>query len=273
MLESPPEQVRIARPPSPRGRARGSARTRASSSSSWESRAQAPPASSIRARKTRWSPATRPGVGRRGARAGLRGARLQHRDADAALGAARQRLGEPLAVAVLLQEHRDRAHSVALAEGGEPVARVERRLVAGGEDRVVPDPPSGAERVDGDVPALRDHRHAARARAEQPSRPTSAPASRTATMPLPFGPQTGQPAAPSAASRSSPLELDALRDLAEARPRARPRRRSRAAAASAITLGHRGRRDRDDHGVHRALAGRRPLGDAGTAVHLARGAG
>ena len=62
MPESPPEQVRTARPPdSPRlGRARGSARTRAASRSPWGSRTQVAPASSTSARKARWSPATAP---------------------------------------------------------------------------------------------------------------------------------------------------------------------------------------------------------------------
>ena len=58
--ESPPEQVSTASPPSPRGRARGSASALASSSRSWKSSAQAAPASSTRARNTRWSPASEP---------------------------------------------------------------------------------------------------------------------------------------------------------------------------------------------------------------------
>ena len=95
MPESPPEQVRTASPPLARGRARGSARTRASSSSSWGSRTQAAPASSTSARKTRWSPATAPVWAAAAAAPAPGFAHLQHRDADSPLGAQRERLGEP----------------------------------------------------------------------------------------------------------------------------------------------------------------------------------
>ena len=48
----------------------------------------------------------------RGARSGRRGADLEHGDADAALGAVGERRGEPLAVAVGLEEERDRPDPV-----------------------------------------------------------------------------------------------------------------------------------------------------------------
>ena len=69
----------------------------------------------------------RAGVGGRRPGAGLGGADLEHDDADPALGAVGQRGGEPLAVAVLLEEHRDRADAVGGAERAEPVARRRRR--------------------------------------------------------------------------------------------------------------------------------------------------
>ncbi len=46
------------------------------------------------------------------------------------------------------------------AQGAEPVARVADRLVAGRDDGVEADPAPRAERVDGDVAALGDHRDA-----------------------------------------------------------------------------------------------------------------
>ena len=105
-----------------------------------------------------------------GQRAGVRGggpgpggrlSHLQHRDPDLALGAARQRLRELDAIAVGLEEHRDRADAVELADRSQPIARLANRLVAGRDDRVPAGAALRAERVDGDVAALRDHRHRA----------------------------------------------------------------------------------------------------------------
>ena len=114
--ESPPEQVRMASPPSPRGRAPRTASALASSSSSCTSCAQAAPASCTSARKAAWSPATAPVCAAAARRPRRRGADLEHRDADAGVRAQRERLAQPRAVAVALQEEGDRAHAVALGE-------------------------------------------------------------------------------------------------------------------------------------------------------------
>ena len=236
MPESPPEQVRTASPPSPRGRARGSASTRASSSSSCGSAAQAPPASSTSARKTRWSPASAPVCAAAARAPGLRGADLEHRDADPALGAARQRLGERRAVAVGLEEHRDRADPVALASAASQSLASSTAWLPVEISGVEADPAARAERVDGDVAALRDHRHPARVAAARPSRPTSAPATRPRRSRCRSGRRpAGRPRAPPrAARRSSPRPV---LDLAEA-----GREHDRAAAAA------RGRRRRSPPG-------------------------
>ena len=261
--ESPPEQVSTARPPrraaalaarpSP-GRARAARAGRA---------AQAPPASSISARKTRWSPASEP-VWAAAARApASERTDLEHRDPDPALGAVGQSAGELRAVAVGLEEQGDRADAVRSRERRQPVARVEHRLVAGRDHGVEADAAARAERVDGDVAALGDHRHAAGLERAGTESPHSGARAATATTPLPFGPQTGSPAS-SAACAKLGLELAAGIDLAEARrrstiappqPRAaispdqrrrrrprgsRPRPRRRAPAASA-TVGTQGR--------------------------------
>ena len=124
---------------------------------------------------------------------------------------------------------------VALADRRQPVAGVEHRLVAGGEDRVVADPAARAERVDGDVAALGDHRHAARAPAERPSRPTSAPASRPRRCRSRSGRTAAarRPAPPRGAPAPARARLRSRRN----RPRARPRRRSRGRPRRAITAG------------------------------------
>ena len=87
---------------------------------------------------------------------------LQHRDRDAGVRARRQRLAQARAVAVVLDQQRDRAH---LRLGGqvlEVVRRRQHRLVPARDRRVQPQPAPGRERVDGEVAALRDERHVAR---------------------------------------------------------------------------------------------------------------
>ena len=190
--ESPPEQVRTARPPGPRGRAAGAPSARASSSRSWKSSAQAPPASSTRARKTRWSPASEP-VWAAAARAPASEAPTLSTATPIPRSAqTRERLGERRAVVVGLQEERHRSQPVALGQRRQPVARRADRLVAGRDHRVPADPASGAERVDADVAALRDHRRPRPARGRAGRRPTLRPGAPRATIPFPFGPQTGR---------------------------------------------------------------------------------
>ena len=101
----------------------------------------------------------RPGVGRRGASAGLRRPNLQHRYTDPALRANGERLGEGGPVVVVLEEERQRADALPLGHGGDPVARGAHGLVARGHDGVPADPPARAECVHPDVAALGHHRH------------------------------------------------------------------------------------------------------------------
>ena len=103
----------------------------------------------------------RAGVRRGGARPGGRGPDLEHRDADAGVGAQRQRLAQPRAVAVALQEEGDRAHAVALGDGVQPVAGVDDGLVAARDHGVQAQAAPRRQRVDRDVAALRDDRHVA----------------------------------------------------------------------------------------------------------------
>ena len=98
----------------------------------------------------------RAGMRRGRARSGRGGADLEHRDADAGVGAQRQRLAQPRAVAVALQEERDRAHALALGERVQPVAGVDDGLVAARDHRVQAQAAARGQRVDGDVAALRD---------------------------------------------------------------------------------------------------------------------
>ena len=129
MVESPPEQVRIARPPSPRGRAWGSASTRASSSSSWKSRAQARAGLLDQRAEDALVAGERAGVGRAAAAPGLRGARPSaprrrrraRRSAPAPRRAARRRRRTP-------GTGRPSARRLARRQRGEPVAR--RRATA-----------------------------------------------------------------------------------------------------------------------------------------------
>jgi hypothetical protein len=101
----------------------------------------------------------RAGVRRGRARADGRRPRLEHRHADAALGAAGERLAHARRVAVVLHVQRDRAHAVVLGQEREQVAGIEHGLVAARDDRVQPQPAAGRQRVDRQVPALADERH------------------------------------------------------------------------------------------------------------------
>ena len=246
--ESPPEQVRTASPPRPAAAPAARPATRASSSSSCGVPAQAPPASSTRARNTRWSPASGAGVRRRGRGAGLRGPDLEHGDPDRPSA---QRASAAASRAPSPSDSRNSATEPTPSrshERREPVAGVEDRLVAGRDDRVEADPAARAERVDGDVAALGDHRHAAGLERRRPS-PPQRRARATATIPLPFGPHTGSPpaAAASRSSRSSSRPAS-ISPKPAASTTAPPQPRS---AASAITAGTAGRGDRDDDGVDR----------------------
>ena len=98
----------------------------------------------------------RAGVRRGRARPGGRGPDLEHRDADAGVGAQRERLAQPRAVAVALQEEGDRAHALALGEGVQPVAGVDDGLVAARDHGVQAQAAARGQRVDRDVAALRD---------------------------------------------------------------------------------------------------------------------
>ena len=175
--ESPPEHVRIARPPPGRGRAPRTASALASSSRSWTSAAHAAPASSTSARNTRWSPATAPVCAAAAAAPRGRGADLEHRDADALVGAHGERLAQPRAVAVGLDEQRDRAHAAVAREVLDPVRRRDHRLVAARDRRVQPQPAPRGERVDHEVAALGDERDVAGLAAPPARRPTAPPAS------------------------------------------------------------------------------------------------
>ena len=104
----------------------------------------------------------RAGVGGRGGRAGGGRADLEHGDADPALRRPRERRGERGAVAVGLEEERDRPHLGLLDERGEQVGGGDQRLVADRGDGVESQPAVDGQRVDGHVAALRDQRHPAR---------------------------------------------------------------------------------------------------------------
>ena len=120
--ESPPEHVRIARPP-PRGRAPGTASALASSSRSCTSAAHAAPASSTSARKTRWSPATAPVWAAAAAAPAADAPTFSTATPTPLVGAHRERLAQPRAVAVGLDEQRDRAHARLAREALDPVRR------------------------------------------------------------------------------------------------------------------------------------------------------
>ena len=206
----------------------------------------------------------RAGVRGRGAGAGLGGAHLEDRHPDVALGGPRERAGEPRAVAVGLQEQRDRADVVLLDERGEQRGGVEDRLVADGRDGVEAQPAADGQRVDGHVAALGDQRDATRL----PPHQRVAPQRRAAV-------ERDEPVAVGAEDRQSGRE-GRLREFAlqpaPARLGEAGREHDQPAAATAAgradDLGHAGGRDRDDDGVDRLgqVLERR---HAHAAVHLA----
>ena len=159
--ESPPEQVRIARP-RPRGRAPRTASALASSSSSWGSAAHAAPASSTSARNTRWSPATAPVCAAAAAAPTADAPTFSTATADAGVRARRERVAQARAVAGVLDQQRDRAHLRLGGEVLEVVRRRQHRLVPARDRRVQPQPAPGRERVDREVAALRHERDVAR---------------------------------------------------------------------------------------------------------------
>ena len=229
-----PSRSARARPPPLAGRAPGTASALASSSSSWTSAAHAAPASSTRARNTRWSPATAP----------------------VCAAAAPAPAGEVPTLSTATPTPRS-AHSRQRLQSGPRRRRPRGR----GRSRRRPPPAPGrrpsrpgrarprcrrtrpcepqaaprGQRVDGDVAALGDERDAPGSSGRSAS-PQSAARSCSATMPLPLGPQTGSRwrAAASASSRSS---APALARPRRSPRRRRPRRRSRVAPACSMTAG------------------------------------
>ena len=212
----------------------------------------------------------RAGVRLRRGGARLRGAGLQHRDADPGARAALERRAPALAVAVGLEVERDRAHAVELGDRVEPVRRLEHRLVAARDDRVQPQAAARGERVDGDVAALRDQRdrpglarrdHVAPERHPRGQRddPVAVrPADRQVVARAP--PRRARPAARRRrpTPRSPPRTRRRRRSRARRSPRRRPGRRPR---------GSRRRRRRPPR------AGRRRVGTHGIPVHLLAAAG
>ena len=189
----------------------------------------------------------RAGVRRGGARPGRGGADLEHRDADAGVGAQRQRLAQPRAVAVALQEERDRAHALALGERVQPVAGVDDRLVAARDHGVQAQAAARRQRVDGDVAALRDDRHVAGLARARARRPTAPRGRGSATIPSQLGPHTGR-SWRSAAVRSAACRRVAVGRLAEAR-RVDDGAAAPARAGLVDHLGHARRGDGDDDRV------------------------
>ncbi len=98
----------------------------------------------------------RAGVGGSRGGADLRRPDLEDRDADARVGARRQRLAQLRAVAGVLDHQRDRPQLRLRREVGEPAGGGDDRLVAGRDRGVQPQAAAGAERVDDEVAALRD---------------------------------------------------------------------------------------------------------------------
>ncbi len=242
--ESPPEQVRIASPPAgcaERARRRGTASAFASSSRSWTSSAHAAPASSTSARKTRWSPASAPVWAAAALAPAAVAPTFRTATPTSALGGPRERGGEARAVAVGLQEQRDRADVVLLDERVEqraasstawlpteatvwnrsprpsasaltatfPLWEISAtRPAARGDERVAPQRGAAVER-DEPVAVRPDHRQG-----EPPRRPPRArPAARR--RPPPRSPPRTRPARRSRGARPP------------GRPRARPPRGSR----------------------------------------------
>ena len=183
-----------------------------------------------------------------------RRADLQHRHADVPLGRPRQRGGQPLAVAVGLEEQRHGAHVLLLDQRLEQRGRVEHGLVADRGDGVEPQAAAQRERVDRHVPGLRDERDPPRlARHER-----VAPQRRARVEgdePVAVRPDHGHPGL---GRRRGQRRLQRRRR----RPRrTRPRRRRRSRSRAAPPRGRRpGRRPPGSprRRRRRARAGRRP---------------
>ena len=195
----------------------------------------------------------RAGVGRGRGRPDGRRPRLEHRDADAAVRAAGERLAEARRVAVVLEVERDRAHALVLGEEREQVAGVEHGLVAARDDRVEAQPAARRERVDGEVAALADER----------DRPGRLRAQRVAPQRRALV-QAHHPVAVGADHRQRVAERgrhEAVLERAVAAVGEARAEHDRAAAAARARLGdhvgHAGGRDRDDDRV----GGRREVGE------------
>ena len=156
-------------------------------------------------------------VRRRGGRAGARLAHLQHRHADAALGALRQRLAQARAVAVALEVERDRAHAPRRARA-RPIQSAGSTATELPHETTVwnRSPRLAASAFTATLPLCDTSATRPRLERRAGCRPTARRAECSATIPLPFGPHTGSEWR-AAASREPPLVLRAQRDLAEAR--------------------------------------------------------
>ena len=262
--ESPPEQVMIARPrarrpPAPR-RPPASWPARADRG---RRRAQTAPASSIEAAEHALVAGQRGAVGGRRARA-RRGELpdLQHHHRHAGLGARRQPVAQAAARRRPRGTARPRRTPVLGGQELEVVGGVEHRLVAARDHRVEAQPPAGGQRVDRDVAALGDQRHRARPRAARARRPTARSRVARRDDPVAVGPAHRQPVArrrrrPARACSAAPSATSPKPALNTTAP-PQPQR-----ARLLDHLGHARGRDRDDHGVDRAPAGRRAIGTHG----------
>ena len=236
--ESPPEQVSIARP-SALGRARAGDRQRLRELEQLVEVGRPGGARLLHERAEDALVAGQRARVRGGSRRAGRGApHLQHRDPDAVLGAAGERLAEERAVAVGLQVERDRADPLVGGQLGDPAGRIERHRVAARDHGVEAQAAARVERVDREVAALRDERHAARPRraAARPPRARPArgaprcrcrsgrtPAGRGRPRPPPARPRGPRPPR----SRRSPLRRRRRRRSRACPPPRQPRRHRR----------------------------------------------
>ena len=224
-------------------------------------RAQAAPASSIRARKTRWSPASAP-VWAAAARAPaseeptLSTATPTPRSAQR-----RERLGELRAVAVGLEEERDRARR-RRARRAPRASRWRRQTAWLPVETTVckPIPRREPSALTRDVAALGDHRHRARARAAGTESPQIAARARDGDDPVAVRPADRQLVRASGLAQLG-LERRGPPRPRRSRPRARPRRRSRARAPARTAAGD---RRRPGSRRRRASTGSGQVGDVGT---------
>ncbi len=148
-------------------------------------------------------------------RARRRRADLQHRHAHALVRAHGQRLAQPRAVAVGLDQQRDRPHALLAREHLDPVRRRDHGLVPGRDRGVQPQPAPRRQRVHDQVAALRDERDVPRLRRGERVAPQRR-ARVQRDQPVAVRPADGQRVAPRGLAE---LELQ--------RPRRPPSRRTR----------------------------------------------